>query len=438
MIHRNMLILFNWLRGIKMKTVYIETNTCEVGRHDTNRLSEYFKINGYLEIDTPNNANIIVVTGCVVTEYFEDCTLEMIKKLNVYKPDVFIVAGCVAKIVQKKILKINDKIILIPNDSIEWFDKTIKATHPIKSISYNANPTRYHHIQMYDKIKYTDDELEQLNLVLKLDDKFETSKFEEIYNYMTFRRYMWKEKDLFEIKVSSGCPYNCSYCITKKAIGKFVSRNLDVIINEFENGLKQGFNKFMLIGDEIGCYGKDIGLNLMTLIEKLCSYEGNYRIGIRYIHPDCLINYYHELEPYIKNNKLYYFCSAFQSGSERILSLMNRNDNLKEYIKVIKDMNNKKYNIYKHTQVIVGFPSETHEDFMKTIEVLNECKFDYISPTPFSAREGTDAFKLNNQLSPVLIHKRYTQMLSFVNENREKILQKRIYDELKNVLLNLL
>lgn len=413
-----------------MKKIYIETNGCAVQRHETYKMAIFFVANGWEEIDTPEQADMILMTTCGVVKWTEDNALEAIKKLSIIrKPGTpLIVSGCMPSINSKAIQDIDPDIIQIDAKELDRFNNLINAKVPYDTIDFNANPRR-HHSFGDPEVRVEQDELDDIKLT-NMFPGHETI-LDENFRYTTKGRHLWREPDLFEVRVSYGCASNCSYCITKKAIGNFKSIPRERIISQFYKGISQGYKKFMLMGDEIGFYGIDTNDNLTGLINAIRNIHGDFRIGIRYIHPDMLVREYQGLEKYFASGFIFYFCTAFQSGSPKILKAMNRNPNIQPLINTLCDMDEKHYSTYKHTQVIVGFPGESDQDFLNTVHVLNRCGFDYVTVTQFSPREGTVAATLPGQISEQIKSERYKQLIDWDSINRSA----RLYHRLKIELL---
>ena len=226
------------------------------------------------------------------------------------------------------------------------------------------------------------------------------SECERAWNISTLRKYMWDDSLTFQIKVSYGCPGNCSYCATKLGIGEFRSVDKDFVIKQFVEGLDKGYTYFMLMGDEIGAYGRDINTSLPDLLQQMYDLSnGKAVISIRYIHPDILVNLYDRLKKFFATGFVNYFCCAIQSASPAVLKRMNRNPDIEPFIRCMEDMNRNKYPVSKHTQIIVGFPGETSEDVLLTMDAIRRCKFEHININLFSPRRHTAAWSMEETVT---------------------------------------
>lgn len=413
-----------------MKKIYIESNGCSVVRHDTQRYSKYFRINGWREVETPKDADLVLITTCAVIQSTEDFAILAIRRLKkeMKKGAKLIVSGCLPKINPKRLAR-EFRGVFFSKDEEYKLDDIVKADIKINDIFWDGDIVREHSLGDPELV-YSLQHISQLKLAEDLANKFNNDKYLEIYNYLTKGRFMWQEKDLFEVKVTDGCNYNCSYCATKKAKGNLKSRDPMKILEEFKLGVKKGYPKIILTGDEVGEYGSDIGLSLVDLIKKLVPVSGNSRIALRYITPESIIRQYAELEKYFKSGKIYYFCASFQSGSSRILKLMNRPNNIDRFTSLMAKISRECPLVYKHTQVIIGFPSETKEDFNQTVKAIIDGCFDYVSIIKYSKRPNTKAINMKGHISSSTVNCRYKIALELISKFREEKLKSLLYNEL--------
>lgn len=374
--------------------VYIASNGCAVLKHETERIAKFFQVNLWERTESLETADILVMTCCGVTHNEENQAIEMIADIerNRRKTTTFIVAGCLPAFAQKRILEVSSSAILLTYQKLETLNELIGATVPLSDVYYNINPT----LDAERKEWIPNDEE---CILCKIDELCETNNCKMQYDRCTLRRYVWQDKEVYQIKVSYGCPGNCSYCATKLAIGKFRSVNKNLVVKQFREGVELGFRHFMMVGDEVGCYGMDFGENIITLLDEIHSFAPDISIAIRYIHPDVFVKHYNEFKKFFATGFINYFCCAIQSASPSILKAMNRNPNLEPFIQCIEDMNNQGYKVNKHTQILVGFPNETEADVLATIDCLIRCDFDHININKFSPRRGTKAYEMEDNVS---------------------------------------
>jgi len=211
----------------------------------------------------------------------------------------------------------------------------------------------------------------------------------------------------FSLRISDGCFWSCSYCSMKKAIGGLKSKPMPTLLQEVRRGISRKKYQLNIISSDSGSYGLDIGLSLPALLNEILAEDG--RISIEFIqdlNPFFLCKYREELVELIKTGRIKSTSVPFQSGSERILSLMNRRLDFNEFIGAIKDIRKVNPAFKFRTQIIIGFPSETKEDFLRTLSILRECKFDEVDLFAYYEGEGTASQKIGPKVSAEEISER--------------------------------
>lgn len=409
-----------------MNKVYITSNGCAVLWNETERIAKYFRLNGWKKVSTPADADIIVVTCCGVTHNEENQAISMIGKLeNCRKSDsLFVVSGCLPSFAGEYIKAIAPGARLMTYKQLEDFDKIIQAKVVMSDVYYNAKS------EMEDiKSHYTPDDDEQVALIT--DAYCGNTICKKQYDFCTLHHYVWQSDDVYQIKVSYGCPGKCSYCATKLAIGDFRSVPKTLVMKQFSEGISAGYKRFLLIGDEIGCYGSDLGINIINLLHDVYTLQADIKIAIRYIHPDIFVKYYKGLRPYFANGFIEYFCCAIQSASPAILKAMNRNPNIEPFIHCMEDININRYKVNKHTQILVGFPGETEADVLATLQCLIRCNFDHININKFSPRRGTKAYDMTDNVPETIKVERCNIFRTWMNLQK----QAKMYEAMKQSLL---
>ena len=164
------------------------------------------------------------------------------------------------------------------------------------------------------------------------------------------------DQDAFFLVLGEGCLANCSYCAIKKAKGGLESKPLEEIVEDFKQGLAQGYKRFILTADDTGAYGQDLKTDLPTLIEKLLEVEGDYRLNIYHLEPNWLIKYFDYFLKVFDTDKIDVIFAPMQSGSNRILKAMRRPYTAEDYIACIKALRQKLPSLKIWNQFIVGFP----------------------------------------------------------------------------------
>ena len=379
-----------------MNNVFIKSNGCAVLMHETERIAKYFTANGWLLVESPAEADIVVMTCCGVTNNEEEQAVGMISELEQQRRpgSRFFVSGCMPAFAADRVTEVSPAAVILKYSELDVLDGIISAEKPFHTVHYNTDPLLK---QCGEEVCQTDDDL---RLMREIDGTYHSHECERAWDFSTLRKYMWQDGRTYQIKVSYGCPGHCSYCATKLGIGDFRSIDMELVLDQFREGWQKGFTRFLLIGDEIGAYGRDIGTSLINLLQQMYDLsEGRATVAIRYIHPDIFVKQYEQLSSFFANGFVNYFCCAIQSGSPEVLKRMNRNAQLEPFIRCMENLNAKGYPVNKHTQIIVGFPGETAEDFLLTMDALRRCQFDHININLYSPRRHTVAWSMTDDVS---------------------------------------
>ncbi len=379
-----------------MNKVYIDSNGCAVLRHETERIARYFTLNGWILEKSPEVADIVILTCCGVTHNEEDEAIGMLRKLEeIRTPDSrIIVSGCMPAFAKERVLDVSPQATILKYAELVQLDGIISADVPFETVYYNVHPQ----LESENNSEYDTDM--NLQLMRKIDRLCGSRMCEQAWNVSTLRKYMWDDNKTFQIKVSYGCPGKCSYCATKIGIGDFRSVDKDFIMMQFSEGLNMGYDHFILMGDEIGAYGRDIGTTLPELLQQMYDKsDGKATVSIRYIHPDILVTLYDRMKTFFALGFVNYFCCAIQSASPTVLMRMNRNPNIEPFIRCMEDINKNNYPVSKHTQIIVGFPGEISDDVLLTMDALRRCEFEHININLYSPRQHTAAWNMKETVT---------------------------------------
>jgi len=210
-------------------------------------------------------------------------------------------------------------------------------------------------------------------------------------------------KDVGIVVIAQGCLGNCSYCSVKFARGNLKSYSINKIKKEVENFVKDGCKIIYLSSQDNGCYGLDIKTNLVNLLKEVVKVKGNYQIRVGMTNPEYVLKYLKDLVEIYKNEKIMKFLHIpVQSGSGKVLKDMNRKYKVKDFKKIIKEFRKKFPDISIATDIIVGYPTETKEDFKKTVKLLKKIKPEVLNLSKFGPRPRTKASKLKQLPSQVI------------------------------------
>jgi MiaB/RimO family radical SAM methylthiotransferase len=223
-----------------------------------------------------------------------------------------------------------------------------------------------------------------------------------------------KYKNTWNIKIAEGCLGNCSYCAVKFAAGRVKSKNPDAVVEEFRQGVAQGEKTIVLINTDVGSYGQDIGTNFAELMGRLFEIEGDYKVRIIDFNPRWLIRYWDEWLPLLMKNrdKIAYLSMPVQSASQRILELMRRPYTIDAIKACFTDLKKHIPELVINTHFIVGFPSETDQDFKQTLEFASSFDFGRISTHPYHDRPKTESSGMPDKIPDKIKFERYRALLS--------------------------
>ena len=229
------------------------------------------------------------------------------------------------------------------------------------------------------------------------------------------------------VNIMQGCNNFCSYCIVPYVRGRERSRPLKDIIQEINHIIKENkYKKITLLGQNVNSYGNDLKENefqekptFAKLLKEICSLEGDFKLTFMTSHPKDLTS---DVIDVIANNDkmLKEIHLPIQSGSNKILKLMNRNYSVEKYLSIINEIKEKIPNVRLSTDIIVGFPQETDEDFNETLELLKKVKYDNVFAFMYSKRSGTPASVMEGQVDEKVKKIRVNKVLQLVKSLSKK------------------
>jgi tRNA A37 methylthiotransferase MiaB len=344
--------------------------------------------------------------------------LKLIQKYKDYDAEL-IVAGCLPEthktelhdIFSGKTLSVKnlDKIDdLLPHDSIN-FKEVPEANTRWKGLSDRS--IRGIVQRIYSNVS----PLRKVNLFIS-NTVIRNVLGENFFITFPFDRFIPDTKD-FTVLISRGCIHNCTYCIIKKGIGPLHSKPPEQCIQEITSGLQQGYRSFVLDSDDTGPYGVDIGTTLPSLLQKMMELNSSFTVKIGQAHPRWLIKYKSELCDIFTQKKVSNIFISIQSGNDRILRLMGRPYATKDLVRVLNAFKQSNADLKIGVDLIVGFPSETEDDFLDTLHLFDEAPLDHGMFFPFSCHEGTKAFLIEPKISDEIVDHRMKIALRFLKKH---------------------
>jgi len=394
------------------KKIFICCNGCNRRMLDALRLRNYFELNDCKIVRKPRNADYIIFVTCAFIKDREKECFRIIRKLNKYKGEL-IITGCLPEIAKTKLKQVfKGKAIATKNlDKIDKFFKKFK-------VKFSKVPDTHFPFFPFSSLFMI--LVTQVRFSKKFYRDFFTLTSNKVLNII--RAKLSPEKHKYYLRISYGCLGNCAYCSIRKAIGKLKSKPLNICLEEYREALNKGYRRFILLADDIGSYGLDINITFPTLLNKLSNFDKNINTTweIKELHPRWMIKYKLDLIKILKTQKVQHILCGIQSGSNRILNLMNRYENNNDVITTLKEFRRINPDLKLSAQIIIGFPSETENDFQKTLDLVKKVRFNKVNLYPYSDREGTAAFKLNNKIKNSIIKKRLKIARNFLKRERIK------------------
>lgn len=356
-------------------------------------MAQKFLESGYEICGLDEHPNVVIVNTCTVTNIADRKSRQVLRKVKEENPESIIVAvGCYVQVAKEKVNEMKEIDLCLGN--VEKKDIVSKVEECIKK-------NQKENIEIFDVNKET--EFQEMGLI-------------------TF-----SEKTRATVKVQDGCNNFCTYCLIPYARGRIRSRKKENVIEEVKQIAKKGIKEIVITGIHIASYGKDFDNNyrLIDLLEDLDKIDGIERIRLGSLEPTIVTNEFAE-----RLSKLDSICNQFhlslQSGCDDTLKRMNRKYSCDEFENVTKILRKSFEDVNLTTDIIVGFPGETNEEFEKTYEFLRKIKFYKMHIFKYSPREGTLAAKMTNQVDGNIKEERSQKLIELSNKNEKEYNEKYI------------
>lgn len=368
-----------------MNKVAFYTLGCKVNQYETEAMEEIFEKEGFTVVGEDEIADIYVINTCTVTNLSDRKSRQFIrraKKLN--NDSIIAVVGCYSQVSPEEVSGIEGVDVIIgTTDRNRIFELCLKAKASKEKINIVRN--------------------------VKTQKEFETINIDDI-----------KSKTRAYIKIQDGCNQFCSYCIIPYARGPIRSRKLDEIIYETEKLANAGFKEIVLTGIHVASYGKDIdNTPLKEVLVRVGEVDGIERIRLSSLEPTLIVEDF--MKTMVDIGKVCdHFHLSLQSGSDSVLKRMNRKYTTDEYRNIVEIIRKYMPNAGITTDIIVGFPGETDEEFLETYNFVKEINFSRIHVFKYSPRKGTPAAKFENQIDGNIKNQRSEKLIALGEELMEK------------------
>jgi len=368
-----------------MNKVSFYTLGCKVNQYETNAMTQKFQEAGYDIVNMNDDiADIYIVNTCTVTNMSDRKSRQVLRKLKDKNQEAIIVAvGCYAQVAKNELEKMPEIDIALGNE------------------------------EKKDIVLYVEKFLEEKNKLIKIDDISIEKEFKDM------GQITYTEKTRAVIKIQDGCNQFCSYCIIPYARGRVRSRNQESILKEIKQISNKGIKEVVITGIHVASYGRDFQNEngLIELLEKINQIDGISRIRLGSLEPKIVTEEF--MKRLIKLEKIcHHFHLSLQSGCDETLKRMNRKYTTANITEIIERLRNYYKDVIITTDIIVGFPGETEEEFNKTYEFLKQIKLYKMHVFQYSPRKGTRAASMPNQVDGNLKEIRSKKLIEMSNENQ--------------------
>lgn len=392
-----------------MKKVAFYTLGCKVNQYETNAMIEQFMKKGYEIVNFEEKADIYIINTCTVTNMADRKSRQILRRVKEINREAIVVAcGCYAQVAKEELGKIPEIDLIYGTN-----EKNKIADYIEENVSLGTFPNEtFVTMQTVNNAKVTDVMYQK--------------------EFLDFGTTLYTEKTRAVIKVQDGCDRFCSYCIIPYARGHVRSRKPESVIEEIEGVAKEGIKEVVITGIHVASYGKDFkeDIRLIDLLEKVNEVEGIERIRLGSIEPTIITEEF--LERLTKLEKICdHFHLSLQSGCDETLKRMNRRYTTEEFKKSTQLIKKAYPNVALTTDIIVGFPGETEEEFEKTYQFLKDINFYRMHVFKYSPRKGTKAEIMENQVEGNLKEQRSRRLIELSNENEKEHNKKYIGKEVE-------
>lgn len=375
-----------------MKKVASHALGCKVNQYESEAIAELFAKEGYEIVDIESVADVYIINTCTVTNFGDKKSRQLIRKVKRKNPDsIVVVVGCYAQVAPEEVMKIEGVNIVVGT----------KGKSEIVSLVE----------------KYKNENEIALNNVTNVSSERE-------YEEMSIERLSNRTRAY--LKIQDGCSQFCSYCIIPYARGPVRSRKPEEILSEVLKLSENGFKEVVLAGIHVTSYGKDLkNINLLDLIKMVHGVSGIERIRFSSFEPGIITEAF--LQEIVKLNKVcHHFHLSLQSGCEKTLKMMNRKYSAEEYYNAVLLLRRYMPDVALTTDIIVGFPGETEEDFTESYNFARKIGFSKIHVFPYSPKEGTKAFGMKGQVQNSIKSVRSKKLIELSEKSSVDFMKKQL------------
>lgn len=370
--------------------IHFITFGCKVNLYETENMKQTFGKLGYTVCRTEKDCDIFVINSCTVTESGDKKLFKELRRLRREYPDAVIaVTGCYPQ-------TFTNELPVIPEADI------ITGTK-----NRNLLPS------------LIEDFISQKNKITNILPYSGIDEFEKMCNEG------YTDNTRAFVKIQDGCNMFCSYCIIPYSRGRFRSKPIDELKKEVTGLAEAGYKEIVLVGINLSFYGIEFGLRLVDAIEAVCETDGIERVRLGSLEPEIISD--NDIKRMSMLDKLCpQFHLSLQSGCDKTLKAMNRRYTTSDYQNLVDKLRNAFDNCAITTDVMIGFPDETDEDFNESLNFVRSIGFSKVHIFPYSPRKGTPAAEMDNQVSNHVKNQRAAKMSAIATESQQKFLQNQV------------
>ena len=363
---------------------------CKVNQYDTQAVTERFAAKGFETVGYYMDADVYVVNSCTVTAESDRKTRQAVRRFKKLHPDsVVVLTGCMPQAFPNTADELPEADIILGNRDYDELFRLLEQYFSCGNRQVQITPHTADAVFTGSGIKG------------------------------------FKERTRAVVKIEDGCDSFCSYCIIPTARGRVRSKPPAELKTELESLEKAGFVEIVLVGINLSAYGSDIGQTLCGAVELACSFDGIKRVRLGSLEPETITD--EMIEHLVKQSKLCpQFHLSLQSGCDETLKRMNRHYTTAEYETLCKELRARFTDCTLTTDVMVGFPTESEDEFYESLEFVKKIRFEKVHVFPYSPRSGTIAAVMKPQITKAEKEKRSRIMMAAAQEIRNRFLESQV------------
>lgn len=376
---------------LEVKTAYCVALGCSENTLDGLLIRHYLQTNDWTLVDRAEDADLIILNSCGVTEDNERLAIDTYRHLaSVKRPESrLIFAGCLPAINRQAIRETGYNDVFVTPRTLHLLDAITEARTSIDASRSGCIAYSTDHVgPSFDTGRRS-----QLIILRKWIAALKAVPVVPI------PRWLWQilclpDHDVEFVRISVGCSSHCSFCSIPRAKGATTSVAQDIVVEQVSDAIRHGKERIALSCDELGSYGQDLGTDIVSLLDELTTIPGRFTLSLRNVHPAWMMRYWSHLRDVFRRGKISYAVIPLQSGSDAVLELMEREHTAAQYRQLIDEIRSVSPRTILRTMMITGFPGETDREFQTSCRFLEMLPVDSFCAVPYSERRSTPSRNL--------------------------------------------